>query len=327
MPRARLSTKEKVWVMSSSDNSRRRKEGLRKANSLTDVSILGIEGALPVSELRVDGPYYVPGREKESVEIAFQALLANARRELARLFRDVNSARQTRKGWNPNGLRSSDLLVRAVRCAATQYMLQTELGNLALKDDLTGLHNRRGFYALAERQLKVACRSGRGMFLFFIDVDGLKDINDSLGHAEGDRALKRTAGILKKTFRDSDILARLGGDEFAVLAIEASGHSEATILARLQRYLGAANAKETGRCISVSVGVARFDHGNPASIAELMAQADQAMYQQKWSRMNSRPIPVPRRFSLCETTSRSPEKERAPARVFLPSRAARRDQA
>jgi two-component system cell cycle response regulator len=125
--------------------------------------------------------------------------------------------------------------------------LQAELGNLALTDELTGLYNRRGFMALAERQLKIGRRSGRGMLLFVMDVDRLKQINDSFGHFEGDRALKRTAEVLEETFRDSDVLARLGGDGFAVPAVEASGHSEATIKTRLfERF-------ESNQCRTVSL--------------------------------------------------------------------------
>ncbi|HEY2547681.1 MAG TPA: GGDEF domain-containing protein [Candidatus Acidoferrum sp.] len=171
--------------------------------------------------------------------------------------------------------------MRAVRCAAKQYMLQAELGNLALTDELTGLYNRRGFMALAERQLKLGRRSGRGMLLFVMDVDRLKHINDSFGHLEGDLALKRTAEILERTFRDSDVVARLGGDEFAVLAIEASGHSEATIKARLFESLKSICAKESSYEISLSLGLARFDSGSRTSIGELMAKADEAMYKQK----------------------------------------------
>lgn len=98
--------------------------------------------------------------------------------------------------------------------------------------------------ALAERQLKVGRRSGRGMLLFVMDVDRLKQINDSFGHFEGDRALKRTADALEETFRDSDVAARLGGDEFAVLAIEASGHSEAIIKTRLFERLKSISAEQ-----------------------------------------------------------------------------------
>ena len=178
--------------------------------------------------------------------------------------------------------------MRAVRCATKQYMLQAELSNLALTDELTGLYNRRGFMAIAERQLKLGRRSGRGMLLFVMDVDRLKQINDSFGHFEGDRALKRTAVALEETFRDSDVVARLGGDEFAVLAIEASGHSEATIKTRLFECLKSVSTEESRYEISLSLGLARFDAGSCTSIGELMVKADQAMYEQK--RRRSRPL-------------------------------------
>jgi diguanylate cyclase (GGDEF)-like protein len=175
----------------------------------------------------------------------------------------------------------SDLLIRAVECAVKQYLLRAELSNLALTDELTGLCNRRGFLSLTERQLKLGRRSGREMLLFFIDVDGLKRINDSFGHSEGDLALTRTAKVLGKTFRDSDVLARLGGDEFAALAIEASGHSEATITARLRQNLEMVSTNESRYLLSLSLGVVRFNPRTTSSIAQLMLEADRAMYEAK----------------------------------------------
>jgi diguanylate cyclase (GGDEF)-like protein len=171
--------------------------------------------------------------------------------------------------------------MRAVRCAAKQSVLLAELGNLALTDELTGLYNRRGFTAIAERQLKIGRRSGRAMLLFFIDVDGLKQINDSFGHSEGDRVLRRSAQALEMTFRDSDVIARMAGDEFAVLAIEAADHSEAVIRARLCEDLNAICAGESRYAISLSLGVARFDPRARISVGELMVQADQSMYEEK----------------------------------------------
>jgi two-component system cell cycle response regulator len=154
-------------------------------------------------------------------------------------------------------------------------------------DELTGLYNRRGFMAIAEPQLKVGRRSGKGMLLFFIDVDELKQINDSHGHSEGDQALRRTAQALEITFRDSDVIARIAGDEFAVLAIEAADHSEATIRARLCEDLRSISAEESRYAISLSLGVARFNGRDSRPIGELMAQADKAMYEQKRSRSKS----------------------------------------
>lgn len=217
----------------------------------------------------------------ETLDRVFQGLLKEANRELASLLRDVHAEPDAALLDGAGSQAIRDLLRRALQCATKQYVLQTELSNLALKDELTGLYNRRGFLALAERQLKLARRSGRSLLLFFIDVDGLKEINDLFGHSEGDAALKCTAEALETTFRDSDVIARFGGDEFAVLAIEASDHSETTIRERLTEFLNSASRHKSGYKFSVSLGAARFDPWNPASMRELIAQADQAMYEQK----------------------------------------------
>jgi diguanylate cyclase (GGDEF)-like protein len=222
--------------------------------------------------------------EKEAFDKTFQSLLSEANHELATLLREVGTKSGAAPGSTPQSQPISELLMRAVECAVKQYLLRAELSNLAFTDELTGLYNRRGFLPLTERQLKLGRRAGREMLLFFIDVDGLKRINDSFGHSEGDLALTRTAEVLGKTFRDSDVLARLGGDEFAALAIEASGHSEATITARLQQNLETVSTNESRYLLSLSLGVVRFDPRTTSSIAQLILQADQAMYEHKTQR-------------------------------------------
>jgi two-component system, cell cycle response regulator len=159
-----------------------------------------------------------------------------------------------------------------------------DLRYLALTDDLTCLYNRRGFFAAATHQLKLARRNAQGLLLFFCDVDDLKTINDSYGHREGDLAIVRAADALERTFRGSDILARLGGDEFAVLAMEASTQSEEVILLRLEKSLKKSNANQSRYKMSLSVGLARFDPKHPVSLGALMAQADRAMYEGKRNR-------------------------------------------
>lgn len=222
-----------------------------------------------------------PRGTDETLDKVFQGLLREANRELASLLRDVHAGQETHLLDGAGSQAFRDLLRRALQCATKQYVLQTELSNLALKDELTGLYNRRGFLALAERQLKLARRSGRSLLLFFIDVDGLKEINDVFGHAEGDAALKRMAEALEATFRASDVIARFGGDEFAVLAIEATGQSEATIRERLAEFPNSRSSQECQYKFSVSLGAARFDPWNATSIRDLIAEADQAMYEQK----------------------------------------------
>jgi two-component system, cell cycle response regulator len=153
---------------------------------------------------------------------------------------------------------------------------------------LTGLYNRRGFLTLAEQQMKTASRFQRGLVLLFADLDRMKWINDNLGHPEGDRALTAIAGILKATFRESDIVARWGGDEFVVLAAETSEDSADMVTGRLVDHLAAANRpSQRGYQLSLSVGTARYDPGLPCSIDELLAHADQSMYAQKRARRAS----------------------------------------
>ena len=176
---------------------------------------------------------------------------------------------------------TASLLIRAARYAVKQRMVREDLRDLALTDDLTGLHNRRGFFALAGQQIKIARRNHRWALLFFADLDGLKQINDRFGHSEGDRAITRTAQILKDTFRKSDIIARLGGDEFAIFANETSEHSQKHICARLKEHLCAEGSRDPRYSLLLSIGVARFDPRGAVTLEELLEYADQAMYEAK----------------------------------------------
>jgi two-component system cell cycle response regulator len=152
---------------------------------------------------------------------------------------------------------------------------------LSLTDELTGLYNRRRFFVLTEQCLKVATRAKKRSLLLFIDVDNLKGINDRYGHTEGDLALKDLADILKKTFRESDIIGRFGGDEF-VLLLESADEKTEILIARLHENLKDYNVGGSRRFrLSVSVGTALFDPENPVSIDELLTRADTLMYRQK----------------------------------------------
>ena len=111
------------------------------------------------------------------------------------------------------------------------------LQNLSLIDELTQLKNRRGFFELAEQALKVAHREHYVLGLFFMDLNGLKQINDTLGHLSGDQALRDAADVLRHTFRDSDIVARLGGDEFVALAHVHATQDMSALGARLREHL------------------------------------------------------------------------------------------
>jgi diguanylate cyclase (GGDEF)-like protein len=180
---------------------------------------------------------------------------------------------------------STTLLVRALRYAIERHRLQAEVRDLSLRDDLTGLYNRRGFLTFAERQLKQAYRTKTRMLFVFADLDSLKQINDNFGHQQGDLALIETAQILRRTFRDSDVIARLGGDEFTILGAVDSKDSAMIMTARLQDELKKHNRPhKPAHKLWITVGSAIFDPTNPVSLEELMARADKVLYQHKHCR-------------------------------------------
>jgi len=172
-------------------------------------------------------------------------------------------------------------LVQVVRDITERKKIEETLRNSSLKDDLTGLFNRRGLLKQAAPYFDFARRQKENLLLLFIDLDGMKRINDEFGHNEGDNALINTAEILNRSFRSSDIIARLGGDEFTVLVTDLSASKEEAI-ARLNENLKAYNASETrGHKLAFSIGIATLEPERMTCFEELLEQADQAMYKQK----------------------------------------------
>ena len=113
--------------------------------------------------------------------------------------RQPQAAHRGAQDYLVKGNADGALLVRAIRYAVERKRAEESIRALSLEDELTGLPNRRGFFALAEQQLKVARRTKTGLFLLFSDVDGLKAMNDQFGHAEGDRLIRDAAHILRAT--------------------------------------------------------------------------------------------------------------------------------
>jgi diguanylate cyclase (GGDEF)-like protein len=182
-----------------------------------------------------------------------------------------------------------ETFVHQASIALQKRRAEEELQAMSLIDPLTTLYNRRGFLTLGEQQIKLANRGRRGMMLLFADLDGLKKINDTLGHHEGDRALTETASVLRETFRDSDIIARLGGDEFVVLLLETHVEGAEIIPSRLQSVIDEHNA--TGRLpftLAMSTGLAYYDPYHPCSVQDLMDRADALMYEEKRARKRGR---------------------------------------
>lgn len=165
-------------------------------------------------------------------------------------------------------------------------MLEDQLQTAAITDELTGIYNRRGFFALAEQQCRLADRTKRRMSLLFLDVDDLKLINDQFGHKTGDQALEDTAHLLKQTFRKSDIIGRIGGDEFAVLLTEhTESDIESVITHNIRKNFYHHNREENRQYyLSISIGIARYDPEFPCPFGDLLTKADAAMYEDKKNR-------------------------------------------
>ncbi|MBC7562747.1 MAG: sensor domain-containing diguanylate cyclase [Gemmatimonadaceae bacterium] len=180
------------------------------------------------------------------------------------------------------------LIARQAELEAAKTALQAANDRLqvqAVRDPLTGLLNRRGFAELARQHLATARRLGSPAVVAVMDLDGFKQINDTLGHDVGDEALVEMAALLKKTCRDSDLVARLGGDEFALLLTNTTETCGAVVRERLETALASLNAEpEREYRLASSMGMVSWIAEAPVSMAVLLKEADAAMYADKRAR-------------------------------------------
>jgi len=171
-------------------------------------------------------------------------------------------------------LASGLILIMVLRIGS----LEREIRNLSLRDELTALYNRRGFYLLAEQALRLAQRSKAPFSVLFVDLDNLKLINDTQGHAAGSAFLCEVAELLQRYVRKSDVLGRVGGDEF-VVAGQSTEEAMRYVTQRLEEAAKERNA-QPGRAypFSFSVGHVTTKEGEAELLQDLLERADHAMY-------------------------------------------------
>jgi diguanylate cyclase (GGDEF)-like protein/PAS domain S-box-containing protein len=158
---------------------------------------------------------------------------------------------------------------------------EEQLRMLSLSDELTGLYNRRGLFALGEHTLRVARRRGRGMGVIYVDIDGLQAVNERFGHAQGDEVLRTVADAMRASVRESDVLGRVRGDEFVIL-VEDGPAVTAGLIARLRRRVEGANRRISRPLrLSLSVGAVDWEPGESVTLQELIERAGQRMYDDK----------------------------------------------
>ena len=180
----------------------------------------------------------------------------------------------------------NQLILLAIEDISERVQLEKALISMSITDELTGLYNRRGLFNLGNKLLQKSKRQKKGLFMLYVDLDHLKDINDSFGHKEGDKALITIAEVLKEHYRKSDIIARIGGDEFVVFPVGNAGDSTKHIISRLQKAVALCNfSNDLGYELSLSAGIAYYDPKIDSSFSELLNKGDKLMYEEKQKKL------------------------------------------
>lgn len=182
-----------------------------------------------------------------------------------------------------------ELEARVADRTAALARANSELRELSLVDELTGLQNRRGFMTLAEHEVRVLRRAGRRGAVVFVDVDGLKDLNDAVGHEAGDQLLRLVASGLRAACREADVLARVGGDEFLALLGDVDEPPQRAA-ERIRDEIEGSGRDARGLRPSVSIGVAMLEPRGDDDLREVITAADAAMYADKQRRRRERPF-------------------------------------
>jgi diguanylate cyclase (GGDEF)-like protein/PAS domain S-box-containing protein len=191
--------------------------------------------------------------------------------------------------YNPDG----ELIgvVEGFRDISERKEMENKLKDISVTDELTGILNRRGFLSMAEKQLMLSERLEKTMYLLYADIDNMKWINDTLGHAIGDQALVEAADLLRETCRKADLIGigRLGGDEFAILMFsdditECCAHP---VVKRIDKNIEERNKTTDSRySLSISTGIVRYDPEAHSTVEEFLTSGDKAMYICKKERKN-----------------------------------------
>lgn len=165
--------------------------------------------------------------------------------------------------------------------------LEAKLKTLARTDILTGCFNRRYGLELLTRQMKLSQRNKSPLLIAFLDIDGFKEINDRFGHQEGDEVLQQVSKLFASALREVDIICRLGGDEFLLVFPDTELQEASLIRKRLEKNLIYLNSKiKKNYQIRLSIGFAEYSPSETLSLSELIALADQRMYEEKKKRQN-----------------------------------------
>jgi two-component system cell cycle response regulator len=249
-------------------------EGVKKVQEekpdvvLMDINLPGIDGTEALKRIRTINPIQsvIMLTAFATVENAIRALKEGASDFVKKPFE------------NEHLIHIVNQAVEKFRTLAEKDKLEEEVRRLSITDDLTGLYNHRHFFKTLESELTRLKRQKTSLSLLMLDVDNFKRYNDTSGHVEGDRVLKKIGEIIKHSIRHNvDSGYRYGGDEFASLLIGASLEQALTIAERIRLTIEEAGFKD----ITVSIGLAEFQDG--FDLERFVKSADDAMYVAKHS--------------------------------------------
>ncbi len=180
-------------------------------------------------------------------------------------------------------------LRQVINCSIERNLLRVKLARLSITDDLTKLYNRRGFLSMTQQQLELARRLEKNIGIFFIDIDGMKEINDYFGHHQGDQALIDTSLILKDACRVTDVIGRIGGDEFGISLIQGMSCIK-NIETRIRKKIELHNKTNLRKYkLSISIGNYCINAQNCVDIQNSLAEADKIMYMEKAEKKRRNP--------------------------------------
>jgi diguanylate cyclase (GGDEF)-like protein len=171
--------------------------------------------------------------------------------------------------------------IQNVRCRNRLQGLVQKLNDMWIYDPLTHVYNRAGFFQKAKELQKKAARENTGIYVLFLDMDGLKQVNDTYGHEMGDRYIMKVADILKDVTEENELVMRYGGDEFAVIGIYRDYIREEELMKLINEQVAVVNAEGHEYHVSVSMGAEGYNDGGETNIEKILEDADQKMYEQK----------------------------------------------
>jgi len=209
-------------------------------------------------------------------EIPFIILCSPAEEETA-----LDAVRKGAQDYLIKSELSSYQLQRIINCSIERNLLRIKMARMSITDELTKLYNRRGFFTMTKQQLQLARRMRKNIGVFFIDIDGMKEINDLFGHHQGDQALIDISKILKDACRSTDIIGRIGGDEFGISIIQEVNCIK-IIEKRIRHKIELQNeARLRKYTLSISIGKYCINTQSCVDIQKSLEEADRLMYMEK----------------------------------------------